>query len=86
MLSFLFLSIVCLFSLQFCVVWKQQNERLLSEWIRKDKIGFMIFFFDQSLSKFSIQINFVVILTAQTGEFFQLCVLDYFKVNYNGDV
>lgn len=72
MLSFLFLSIVCLFSLQFYAVWKQQNERLLSEWIRKDKISFMIFFFffDQSLSKFSIQINFVVILAAQTGEFF----------------
>lgn len=72
MLSFLFLSVVCLFSLQFYAVWKQQNERLLSEWIQKDKISFMIFFFffDQSLSKFSIQINFVVILAAQKGEFF----------------
>lgn len=36
---------------------------------RQNKL-YDFFFFDQSLSKFSIQINFVVILAAQKGEFF----------------
>lgn len=40
------------------------------QWIRKDKIDFLMILFLMSLSKFSIKNNFVVILTAKTGEAF----------------
>lgn len=44
------------------------------------------FIFNESLSKFSITNNFVVIVTVRPDETFYLCVIQHLKVNYNEDV